>query len=258
MTQRFCKTPLALWWRRLPSPAVAFWYHGWVRTLSHPWQLSISDSIDNMIQCPRTLVLVSCVFLLPVSSKADEWVSLFDGKTTAGWKANEKPESFTIENGELKFKGGMAHLFCEKEGFADLKNFEFKAEVKTLPGANSGVFFHTENRGPGGLKKGYEAQINTSFVKDPRKTGSLVDVKDLDKSPTADNEWFEFHLVVSGKRIVVNINGKPVVDYTEEDKPIRKKGREERILSHGPIALQAHDPDSTTYFRNIQIKKLPD
>jgi len=129
---------------------------------------------------------------------ADEWVSVFDGKTIAGWKPNEKPESFTVENGELKMKGGMAHLFCEKEGFADLKNFEFKAEVKTNPGANSGLFFHTENRGPGGLKKGYEAQINTSFAKDPRKTGSLVDVKDLDKSPVEDNQWFEFHVVVKG------------------------------------------------------------
>lgn len=203
-------------------------------------------------------LLTAFCLILPGTLLADEWVSVFDGKTTTGWKANEKPESFSVENGELRMKGGMAHLFCEKDGFADLKNFEFKAEVKTLPGANSGVFFHTENRGPGGLKKGYEAQINTSFVKDPRKTGSLVDVKDLDKSPVEDNEWFEFHLVVNGKKIIVNINGKPVMEYTEEDKPFRKKGREERLLSHGPIALQAHDPESTTYFRNIQIKKLPD
>ena len=204
--------------------------------------------------------LVLALSILSFSSVAysDEWVSLFDGKTTSGWQANEKPESFTVENGELKFKGGMAHLFCVKEGFSDLKNFEFKAEVKTLPNANSGVFFHTENRGPGGLKKGYEAQINTSFAKDPRKTGSLVDVKDLDKSPVSDNEWFEFHLVVNGKQIIVNVNGKPVVDYTEEAKPARKKGREERVLSHGAIALQAHDPESTTFFRKIQAKKLPD
>jgi outer membrane protein assembly factor BamB len=192
-----------------------------------------------------------------IGPPAQEWVSLFDGKSIDGWQANEKPESFSVENGELKLKGGMAHLFCTREGFADLKNFEFKAEVKTLPGANSGVFFHTENRGPGGLKKGYEAQINTSFVKDPRKTGSLVDVRDLNQSPVADNEWFEFHLVVDGKHISVNINGKNVVDYTEEVPPIRKKGREERILSHGAIAIQAHDPESTTYFRNIRVKKLP-
>ena len=206
----------------------------------------------------RSLVIVSSLLAAASTIHADDWVSVFDGKSLAGWTANEKPESFSVENGELKMKGGMAHLFCEKEGFADLKNFEFKAEVKTLPGANSGVFFHTENRGPGGLKKGYEAQINTSFVKDPRKTGSLVDVKDLDKSPVEDNVWYEFHIVVKGKQIIVNVNGKPVVDYTEEDKPVRKKGREERLLSHGPIALQAHDPESTSFFRNIQIKKLAD
>ncbi len=218
----------------------------------------LSNGSPKMIFAIRLFAFVSSLLVVPTSIRADDWVTVFDGKTMAGWKANEKPESFSVENGELKMKGGMAHLFCEKEGFADLKNFEFKAEVKTLPGANSGVFFHTENRGPGGLKKGYEAQINTSFAKDPRKTGSLVDVKDLDKSPVEDNQWFEFHLVVKGKQIIVNINGKPAVDYTEEDKPVRKKGREERILSHGPIALQAHDPESTTYFRNIQIKKLPD
>jgi len=199
-----------------------------------------------------------CLAVNQAIVRGEEWVSLFDGKSMTGWKPNEKPQSFSVENGELKFKGGMAHLFCVKDGFADLKNFELKAEVKTLPGANSGIFFHTEDRGPGSLKKGYEAQINTSFVKDPRKTGSLVDVKDLDKSPVQDNEWFAYHLVVKGKQIIVNINGKVVVDYTEEDKPTRKKGREERVLSHGAIALQAHDPESVTYFRNIQARKLPD
>jgi hypothetical protein len=34
--------------------------------------------------------------------QAEEWIELFDGKTTVGWKANEKPECFTMENGELK------------------------------------------------------------------------------------------------------------------------------------------------------------
>ncbi len=210
----------------------------------------------NLNACILSWTLLLLVMQAP--AQADEWVSLFDGKSTAGWIPNEKPESFTVENGELKLNGGMAHMFCVKDGFADLKNFEFKAEVKTLPGSNSGIFFHTENRGPGSLKKGYEAQINTSFEKDPRKTGSLVDVKDLTQSPVPDNEWFEYHVIVNGKQIVVNINGKTVVDYTEETIPTRKKGREERVLSHGAIALQAHDPGSTTYFRKIQVKKLSD
>ncbi len=189
---------------------------------------------------------------------AEEWVSLFNGRTIEGWQANEKPECFTVENGLLKLQGGMAHLFCIKDGFADLKNFELKVELKTLPSSNSGIFFHTENRGPGRVAKGYEAQINTSFEKDPRKTGSLVDVVDLPKSPVQDDEWFEYEIAVNGKKVVIKINGKTVVDYTEEEKPVRKKGREERLLSHGALALQAHDPNSTTYFRKILIRKLPD
>lgn len=211
-----------------------------------------------MIDCFNKPIGILCLLFGMGTLQAEEWVSLFDGKSIAGWQPNEKPDSFSVENGELKFNGGMAHLFCVKDGFADLKNFEFKAEVKTLPGANSGIFFHTENRGVGSLKKGYEAQINTSFVKDPRKTGSLVDVKDLAQSPASDNEWYEYHLIVNGKQIIVKINGKIVVDYIEEANPTRKKGREERVLSHGAIALQAHDPGSTTFFRNIVIKKLPD
>lgn len=187
----------------------------------------------------------------------EEWVSLFDGKSLDGWKANEKPESFSVVNGELKASGGMAHLFCIRDGFADLKNFELQLEVKTTPNANSGVFFHTQDRGPGALKKGYEVQINTSFAKDPRKTGSLVDVVDLKDSPVPDDEWFPMHVVVQNKHITIRIKDQVVIDYTEEPKPVRKKGREERVVSHGAIALQAHDPDSTTFFRNIRIKKLP-
>ncbi len=208
----------------------------------------------------NTFIILFVVILSKSASiiYAEEWVSLFDGKTTAGWEANEKPECFTVENGELKLNGGMAHLFCVKDGFADLKNFEFKADVKTLPAANSGFFFHTENRGKGSLKKGYEAQINTSFTKDPRKTGSLVDVSDVDKSPVPDDQWYEYKILVDGKHIIVSINGKAIVDYIEEEKPTRKKGREERLLSHGAIAIQAHDPNSTTFLRNIQIRKLPD
>ncbi len=101
----------------------------------------------------RMFLWLTCALGLPSVfmhnvGRAQEFVSVFDGKTLDGWKANEKPESFSVVDGTLKLEGGMAHLFLIKEGFADLKNFEFKADVKTQPGANSGVFFHTENRAP--------------------------------------------------------------------------------------------------------------
>ena len=64
--------------------------------------------------------------------------------------------------------------------------------------------------------------------------------------------------LVSGKRIVLKVNGETTVDYTEPEKPERPEGRERRVLSHGPIALQAHDPNSTVFYRSIKIKVLPD
>jgi hypothetical protein len=188
------------------------------------------------------------LFALTFSTQAFEdekgWVSLFDGKTLKGWEANEKPECFQVKEGNLFLQGGMAHLFyigeVEKH---DFKNFEFKAEVKTAPSANSGIFFHTENRGKGGVKKGYEAQINNTFVKDPRKTASLVDVEDRLESPVKDDEWYQYYIMVKGKQIVIKINGKTIVDYTEVEKPVRKKGREH---SHFKPTMQKAKPGSVT------------
>jgi hypothetical protein len=153
----------------------------------------------------------------------------------------------------------MAHLFyvgpVRNHNF---RNFEFQAEVKTLPGSNSGIFFHTEKGGPGLVRKGYEAQVNNSHARDPRRTGSLVIIEDRTETPVKDGEWFEYGITVKGKRIILSLNGKPVVDYTEPDKPQRPKGREQRVLSSGTFALQAHDPNSTTYYRNIRVRPLPD
>ena len=63
---------------------------------------------------------------------------------------------------------------------------------------------------------------------------------------------------VAGKHIVLSVNGKTTVDYTEPTPPNRKKGREGRVVSSGTFALQAHDPGSTCAFRNIRVKVLPD
>ncbi len=202
----------------------------------------------------------SWIALLLVSQvHADEWQSLFDGKTLSGWKAADHDECFRVQDGTLVAGGGpMAHLFYVgplRNG--DFKNFEFKAEVKTTPGSNSGIFFHTEPQS-GFLKKGYEAQIDNTHT-DKRRTGSLLIIKDiLDTSPVKGNEWFEYHVIVSGNQITLKVNGKTTVDYTEPANPERPKGRERRVLSHGQIALQAHDPQSIVYFRNLRVKVLPD
>ena len=49
-----------------------------------------------------------------------------------------------------------------------------------------------------------------------------------------------------------------MLDYTEPANPKRPDSWEDRVLSHGLIAIQAHDPNSTVLYRKIRVKVLPD
>ncbi len=142
--------------------------------------------------------------------------------------------------------GPRSHLYTIKE----FKNFEFKAEVMTTPGSNSGIYFHTKYQETGFPNTGYESQVNVSHG-DPVKTGSLWGVVKLYETPAKDNKWWEQHIIVRGQNIVVKINGKTVLDYTE---PKGVQGG--RKISSGSFALQAHDPKSVIYYRNLRVKPL--
>ena len=73
-----------------------------------------------------------------------------------------------------------------------------------------------------------------------------------------DNEWYTEYIKVEGKNILIKINGKTVVDYTEPFNIKRPEGMKERVLSKGTFALQGHDPKSKVYFKNIKVRVLPD
>jgi hypothetical protein len=211
---------------------------------------------------PMMRALYSGIILLALASiaPADEgpWQSLFDGKSLADWDAEDHGECFKVQEGAIVAGGGpLARLnYVGPVNRHDFKNFELKVEVMAKPGSNGGVFFHTGPQSTS-LKRGYEAQICNSCG-DNRQTGSLLVIADLPQSPVKDNEWFEYHILVSGKRIVLKVNGKTTVDYTEPVNPKRPDSWEQRVLSHGLIALQAHDPGSTVFYRNIRVKVLPD
>ncbi|MEX0608390.1 MAG: DUF1080 domain-containing protein [Balneolaceae bacterium] len=190
----------------------------------------------------------------PTENSATEWVDLWDGETFNNWRASEHPDSFTIEDGKIVVDGPRAHLFYEGSlANADFKNFEFKADVFTYPQANSGIFFHTQFQEEGWPAHGYEAQVNATHS-DPRKTGSIYGVENvMDDAPHTDEEWFTYHLIVNGRDITLKINNEVVTEFTEPD------DREGTIkLSSGTIALQAHDPDSRIYYRNIKARVLAD
>ncbi len=187
----------------------------------------------------------------------DGWISLFDGKSLAGWKANENPDTFKVENGELIVKGPRAHLFYvgEVQG-GKFKNFELKLDISTRAKANSGVYFHTEFQKDGWPAKGYEVQVNNTHG-DPKKTAGLYGIKDNLEAPAKDGEWFTMTIKVEGKKVTTSVNGKVIVDYTEEEKPDRKGQFVQRLISSGTFALQGHDPGSEVHYKNIFVKPLP-
>ncbi len=188
-------------------------------------------------------------------SKDDGWKTIFDGKSFKGWKASENKKSWKVEEGAFVCHGDRSHLFYvgEKEPFV---NFEFKADVMTTPGSNAGIYFHTRYQEEGWPKYGHEAQVNISHG-DPKKTGSLYGVVNVSNPPAKDNEYWTQHIIVKGKHIVIKINDKVVVDYTEPDNKEAFSKSFERRLGKGTFALQAHDPKSKVYFKNIKVKRLP-
>jgi hypothetical protein len=185
-----------------------------------------------------------------------EWVSLFDGKSLDGWKVGENAGTFSVDSGCIIAHGPTAHLFYEGPVHGhDFKNFEFKADVMTRPGSNSGIYIHTQYQEGGWPAKGYEVQVNNSHT-DWRRTGSLYGIEDVKEVYVKDNVWFTEYVRVEGKRIVIKLNDKTVVDYTEPENVKREKGSEQRVLSSGTFALQGHDPNSKVYFKNIVVKPL--
>jgi hypothetical protein len=197
---------------------------------------------------------------------AQEWIPLQDGKSMAGWKAAEKPESWKVEDGAFVSVGDRSHLFyVGKVARHDFRNFEFSAEVMTSPGANSGIYIHTRWQGPGWPEAGYELQVinsnppaeNTNGYVEHKMTGSIYAVRNTWVAPAKDNEWFNYRIRVVGKTIQTFINDKLICEYAEPANAFRPPDKKGRLLGSGTFALQAHDPGSVVKYRNMKVKLLP-
>lgn len=200
--------------------------------------------------------LVAIAAAVP-AAQSDGWVSIFDGKTLDGWKASENPATFRVEDGTLVVDGPRAHLFyVGPVGNHSFTNFEWKADVMTMPGANSGMYFHTEFQEGGWPAKGYEVQVNNSHT-DWRRTGGLYAIVDVKEAPAKDNEWFTQHITVVGKKVTIKVNGVVTAEYTEPDNVERPPDMAGRRLGSGTVAIQGHDPKSKVVYKNIMVKVLP-
>lgn len=170
------------------------------------------------------------------------WIRMFDGKTLEGWKASERPESWSVRDGAIVGKGDVSHLFWMKE---ECTNCEFKAMVRINDGGNSGMYFRAAF-GPG-WPKGYEAQVNSTHG-DWRRTGSLYAISDVKEQLVPPNTWWEQHIIADGNHIIIKVNGKTVVDYVDP----------KNTYTRGYLALQQHDPGSQVEFKDLMFRRLPE
>lgn len=194
---------------------------------------------------------------LTAAERAEGWQLLFDGSSLDGWRASDAPGTFSVKDGAIVVHGPRSHLFYvgAVQGH-DFKNFELKLDVLTFANANSGVYFHTRWQETGWPSRGYEVQVNNSHS-DTSRSGGLWGIRDVRDVVVPDGRWFTLTIRVEGRRVVTQIDDRPIVDYTEEPQPARPKGLEQRLIGSGTFALQGHDPGSEVHYRNIRVRMLP-
>ena len=212
--------------------------------------------IKNSLLFAAILFAVACSSSRKAST-GKGWTSLYDGKSFNGWKASEAPGSFKIEDGSIRVAGPRSHLYYDGDVMNhNFKNFEVKALVKTMPGSNSGFYFHTVYQDKGFPDKGFEVQVNNSHT-DWKRTAGLYDIVDTREVSVKDSVWFTLYIKVEGKKVITKINDKTIVDYTEPENAKAPNGHPGRLISSGTFALQAHDPKSVVYFKDIMVRPLP-
>ena len=206
------------------------------------------------------------------------WVLLFDGKTSEGWKGNNKshfPTKWQIVDGTIHFPGKTASrdggdIITTKE----FSNFHFKIEWKIAPGGNSGIFYlGKETEGWPIYKTAPEMQVLDN-EKHPdakkgkngnRKAGSLYDLIPANpQNASPVGEWNQVEIVVNNGKVRHIQNGKTVVEYelwTDEWKALVKDSKFPglnpdwaNVPKKGVIALQDHG--DKVWYRNIKILEL--
>jgi hypothetical protein len=169
------------------------------------------------------------------------WVQLFDGKSLSGWTtANGASGNWRVENGAITCSGPASHLFSQR---GDFKDFRYRAEIKINENGNSGQFFRAQ-KNPG-VPRGYEAQINSAHT-DPIRTGSLYGFFPVTEMLVPPETWFTQEVEAVGNHIVIKVNDKVTVDYTDP----------QNSFTEGHFAFQHFGPTCRVDIRRIEIQEL--
>ena len=167
------------------------------------------------------------------------WISLFDGQTFFGWRANNEV-NWTIQEGVITADTGKPGLLLTSVPFS---NFQLRCEFRLEQEGNSGIFLRTISKPSNPAEDCYELNICDSH--DAFPTGSLVGRAKVPQTPTSDGKWNRFDVRVEGKVIEVKLNGKQILSHKDEG---------EHFKGSGYIGLQKNS--GKIEFKNIALKPL--
>jgi len=202
---------------------------------------------------------------LTPQEKADGWVLLFDGRTTAGWMSGERPmPAANVMDGAINPKNSGAYVSHYKDTFGD---FVLACDFKMSPGCNSGIFIRTGDlKDP--VQTGFEIQVYDSAGKpNPGKNGGGALYDALAPSTNAmkpAGEWNHIEITADKNVIRVALNGRQIIDadldrWTQPHKnPDGSKNKFDKALKDFPragyVGLQDHGHD--VWFKNIKLRPL--
>ena len=212
-----------------------------------------------------------------------DWIYLFDGKSTDGWRAYNGetiPEKWAVIDGNLTFntelkleedwKGG-GDIIYYKEQF---ESFELYLEWKLPKGGNSGVFYNVQEgyETPYAVSPEYQLlddngweEINNATLESWQKAGADYAMYEPDLSKKKLNpagQWNNSRIVYTPEKAQYFLNGELLLEFvpfSEDWYERRNSGRWDNFPDYGKykkgyIALQDHD--TPIWFKNIKIKKL--
>jgi len=167
---------------------------------------------------------------------ADGWISLFDGKTLFGWKAQTEVD-WQVSEGTIKATAGKSGLLRTTAQFSD---YELSVDFKATAETNSGIFLRTSPKPKSAAKDGYE--INIAPVTNDFPTGGVVARAPIATPVKSDDQWHTMRMSLKGDNGEVFLDGQQVNTFTAAD------------LGRGYIGLQFCKGD--IQFRNIFLKPL--
>lgn len=194
------------------------------------------------------LVVIFSLFQIGYGN-AKGYKSVFNGKNTDGWIIHGT-EKWYVEKGLLICESGpdkkYGYLSTEKA----YDNFELKLKFKQEANGNSGVFFRSTFEGT--KVSGWQVEVappnhDTGGIYESYGRGWLVQIPEEREDILKMGKWNRMKIKVKGGRVITWLNGKQMVDISDEK---IAKGK-------GSIALQIHDGGGIKVkWRKIRVKEL--